>query len=73
MTNSGYCSRYEWARLVLDVLGVNKFVRPVSMDVFNLPASRPKFSAMSNKALGTVLNVDIPAWQDAVRSFLRKG
>ena len=72
LTNSGYCSRYEWARLTLDLLGVHKFIRPVSMDAFNLPAKRPKFSAMSNKALGTLLGVEIPAWQDAVRSFLQK-
>jgi dTDP-4-dehydrorhamnose reductase len=72
LTNSGYCSRYEWARLTLDLLGVHKFIRPVSMDTFNLPAKRPKFSAMSNASLGTLLNVDIPAWQDAVRSFLHK-
>lgn len=73
LTSSGFCSRYEWARLVLEVLGVNKFIRPVSMDVFNLPAPRPKFSAMSNQAFSDILNVDIPAWQDAVRTFLRKG
>jgi len=72
LTNSGYCSRYEWARLTLDLLGVHKFIRPVSMDTFDLPAKRPKFSAMSNTSLKTLLNVDIPAWQDAVRSFLHK-
>lgn len=73
MTNSGYCSRYEWAQLTLGLLGVKKFVRPVSMDAFHLPAKRPKFSAMSNSAFGKLLNCEIPAWQEAVRSFLHKG
>ncbi len=73
MTNSGFCSRYEWATSVFRQLGIKKFIRPVSMDVFNLPARRPKFSAMSNASLSRALNIEIPTWQEAVGSFLRKG
>ncbi len=72
-TNSGYCSRYEWAKTVLDSLGIKKFVRPVSMDSFALPAKRPKFSAMTNASIAHVLGLSIPTWQEAVRSFLREG
>jgi dTDP-4-dehydrorhamnose reductase len=73
LTNSGYCSRYEWAKVILSGLGINKFIRPVSMDVFNLPAKRPKFSAMSNAKIGKLLKTDIPAWEEAVATFLREG
>jgi dTDP-4-dehydrorhamnose reductase len=73
LTNSGYCSRYEWAKVILNNLGINRFVRPVSMDFFNLPAKRPKFSAMSNAMLSGLLNTDIPSWEEAVASFLREG
>jgi dTDP-4-dehydrorhamnose reductase len=73
LTNSGFCSRYEWARLILTSLGIRNFVRPVSMDSFNLPATRPKFSAMSNEKLSNALNEPIPIWEDAVSSFLSKG
>jgi len=72
LTNSGYCSRYEWAKLVLSAIGVRKFIRPVSMDEFNLPAKRPKFSAMSNEALSRLLGVGIPEWGEAVTAFLRE-
>jgi len=72
MTNSGFCSRYEWAKLILSTIGVNKFIRPVTMDTFDLPAKRPKFSAMSNSKLAGRLNVDIPSWEEAVSSFLRE-
>jgi dTDP-4-dehydrorhamnose reductase len=72
LTNSGFCSRYEWAKLILYTIGVNKFIRPVSMDTFNLPAKRPKFSAMSNSKLAHQLSVDIPSWEESVRSFLRE-
>jgi dTDP-4-dehydrorhamnose reductase len=73
LTNGGYCSRYEWAKVILNVLGISKFIRPVSMDAFQLPALRPKFSAMSNGRIEGLLNVNIPLWQDAVASFLKEG
>jgi len=72
LTNSGFCSRYEWAKLILNTIGVKKFIRPVTMDTFNLPAKRPKFSAMINSTLAGLLNVDIPTWEASVRSFLRE-
>jgi dTDP-4-dehydrorhamnose reductase len=72
LTNSGFCSRYEWARFIAGRLGINKFIRPVSMDSFNLPARRPKFSAMNNAKLSGVLNITIPAWEAAVEAFMRE-
>jgi dTDP-4-dehydrorhamnose reductase len=72
LTNSGFCSRYEWALFIAKCLGIKKFIRPVSMDVFQLPARRPKFSAMSNRRLSGELNVSIPFWEESVESFLRE-
>ncbi len=73
LTNSGFCSRYEWARAVFRDLRINKFIRPVTSDIFNLPARRPKFSAMSNDKLSQVLDIRIPSWEEGVLSFLREG
>ena len=72
LTNSGFCSRYEWAKVILRTIGVNKFIRPVTMETFNLPAIRPKFSAMSSRKLSGLLHVDIPTWEESVELFLRK-
>lgn len=72
LTNSGFCSRYEWAKHILDTLGTKKFIRPVSMDSFNLPARRPKFSAMSNENLSRQIGINIPTWQEAVTLFVRE-
>jgi dTDP-4-dehydrorhamnose reductase len=72
LTNTGFCSRYEWATFIIKQLKIQKFIRPVSMDIFNLPARRPKFSAMSNARLSDVLNINIPAWEQAVEAFLRR-
>jgi dTDP-4-dehydrorhamnose reductase len=70
LTNSGYCSRYEWAKAILRKKGIDKFIRPVSMDSFGLPAKRPKFSAMSNQAIMNRLNTSIPTWEEAVDRFM---
>lgn len=70
LTNSGFCSRYEWAKVILSAVGVNKFIRPVTMETFNLPAKRPKYSAMSNRKLADSLNIDIPSWEESVKLFL---
>jgi len=73
LTNSGFCSRYEWAGLILRSLGIEKFIRPVSMGSFRLPAKRPQFSAMSNVRIASLLGLSIPAWDEGVRSFLEEG
>jgi dTDP-4-dehydrorhamnose reductase len=72
LTNSGYCSRYEWAKLILRSEGIERFILPVSMESFRLPARRPKFSAMSNGRAAKELGIDIPAWEEAVADFIRQ-
>ena len=73
LTNRGFCSRYEWAKFILRSLGIQKFIRPVSMDTFDLPARRPKFSAMTGDRLAGLLDIDIPTWEEGVATFLREG
>jgi dTDP-4-dehydrorhamnose reductase len=73
LTSSGFCSRYEWAKLVMSVLGVKTPIKPVEMAIFDLPAKRPKFSAMSNRTLAGLLGIDIPTWEEAVTLHLQRG
>lgn len=72
LTNTGYCSRYEWASLILKRLGIRKFIRPVTMGSFDLPAERPGFSAMSNQRIMKDLGVEIPDWEEAVETYLKE-
>ncbi|HIJ60379.1 MAG TPA: dTDP-4-dehydrorhamnose reductase [Nitrospirae bacterium] len=72
LTNTDYCSRYEWARFILKKLGINKHVHPVSMSIFNLPAKRPAFSAMNNEEICSLLNIQIPTWQESVEFHIKK-
>ncbi len=70
LTNSGYASRYEWAKKVLKIKGKDIFIKPVSSDVFNLPAKRPKFSPMSNIKISKTLNISIKTWDEELEEFL---
>ncbi|MEQ8171290.1 MAG: dTDP-4-dehydrorhamnose reductase [Candidatus Eremiobacterota bacterium] len=71
LTNSGYASRYEWARFIMKHLKIDKFIYPVSRESFNLPARRPAFSAMSNGKIAGKLHMVIPSWEDSVENFIR--
>jgi len=72
LTNSGYASRYEWAKAILKYKKVEKFIYPVSSDIFDLPAKRPKFSAMDNTKIKKELNLGIPDWEEDLKLFLAK-
>lgn len=72
LTNSGYASRYEWAKYVLKKLNKKNILYPVSKDIFNLPAKRPGFSAMSNELLSNIIKIEIPFWEEAVDDYLSK-
>jgi len=72
LTNTGYASRYEWAKYITEVLNLNLVLYPVSRNSFKLPARRPYFSVMSNDLLAKTLSIDILNWKDAVKQFIQK-
>ncbi len=69
-TNSGYASRYEWAKCFLERAAPNVLAIPVSLSAFPSPAQRPHFTAMDNTTLLRALAIDIPHWRDAVERYL---
>lgn len=72
LTNSKYCSRFEWAKFVLKELKLDNKIEAVSKDVFKLPAKRPNFSAMSNVKISKKLDVKIDDWRDALEFYINK-
>ena len=72
LVSSGYTSRYEWAKEILRLCHKDKLVVPVSADVFDLPAKRPKFSAMSNERISKELSVSIPSWEEDLKEYLKE-
>ena len=72
MTNSGYCSRYEWAKFILEKSKWQGEILPCKSEDFNLKAERPKFSVLDNFPLEKVINNKLPTWQEATERFLKK-
>ncbi len=70
LVNSGYASRYEWAKKIFSLKGIKKFIYPVSKEIFSLPAKRPSFSAMDNSKISKALSIEIPSWEEALKDFV---
>jgi len=64
LTNSGYASRYEWAKEYFRLKGINKLIYPALQADFNLPAKRPKWSVMSNEKISKALGIAIRDWRE---------
>lgn len=65
-TNSGECSRYEWAREVLRLAGRSDVVlKPTTLAEFKPYPPKPPYTALRNEA-GARLGVTLPPWQDAL-------
>ncbi|MEO0278036.1 MAG: dTDP-4-dehydrorhamnose reductase [candidate division WOR-3 bacterium] len=72
LVNSGYASRYEWAKEYFRIKGIKKFIYPAYQHEFNLPAKRPRWSAMSNAKVCKELEIDIKEWNEELRLFFKK-
>jgi dTDP-4-dehydrorhamnose reductase len=70
LTNTGYASRYEWARHVMKILNMDHTIIPVPMNTFPCKARRPLFVPMSNERLSKELGIDIPHWMNSVKQYL---
>lgn len=70
MTNSGYCSRYEWAKYILKKIDWKGKCLSVKSDKFSTPAKRPKFSVLDNFPLKETIGYNLPGWQQATDKFL---
>jgi dTDP-4-dehydrorhamnose reductase len=69
-TNTGYCSRYDYARKILELSGRGHIpVDPIELAQFPRPSTPPKFSPLANTA-GAALGITLRPWEDALRKFL---
>ena len=70
--NQGYCSRYDFARFILDHAGFADLeIQPIRLSDWARPSSPPSFSPLENLA-GKMLGISLRPWQDAVIAFLER-
>ena len=68
---TGYCSRYEWARVVLEQdphreEQIAKEVLPAKTNDFPSPVKRPVFSALKCDLFAERFNIRLPEWRDGL-------
>lgn len=73
LVNSGFTSRFEWAREFFRLKGIKKFIYPAYQSDFSLPAKRPRFSAMSNEKISKELGITIRDWKEELELLVREG
>jgi dTDP-4-dehydrorhamnose reductase len=66
VTNSGACTWYEFAKTIVDIIGLASDVVPVSSTEFPSVARRPKNSALRSERVIHQLR----SWQDATKAYL---
>jgi dTDP-4-dehydrorhamnose reductase len=71
LTNSGYCSRYDFARAILRLSGREHVpVEPIDLAEFQRASSPPPFAPLANTA-AAALGVVVRPWEEALEEFLK--
>lgn len=72
ITNEGQATRYDIACKIVEYLGRDDcLVKPITSDLFPLPAPRPDSEAVDNHKL-KLLGIRMRPWQDALVDYLKE-
>ncbi|MBK7305303.1 MAG: dTDP-4-dehydrorhamnose reductase [Saprospiraceae bacterium] len=71
-SNSGSLSWYDFACEIFEHCVMQVKVIPISTEIFNAPAPRPKYSVLDCEKIKTTLNIDIPNWKDSLHHCLNR-
>lgn len=73
LTNQGSCSRYDFARAVLDLAGCPAYpLRPIGVADFQR-ASRPPLQTALHNGNAAALGITLRPWREALAAFLSTG
>ncbi len=64
----GSCSRYEFAKTILDSAGLNVEITPVTYD--DTSAKRPQKVVLDNLMMKMTEIYEMPAWQDELKKYM---
>ena len=71
-TNRGYCSRYEYARVILRLAGrAHVPVTPIQHHQWKRLATPPRHAVLAN-TLGPRLGIELPTWEDALERYFKR-
>lgn len=72
VVNSGSCSRYEFARRIVELAGLDTPVEPCRSGAFPMKAKRPMYSVLSNEKYEKLTGRRMRGWQDALASYIQR-
>jgi dTDP-4-dehydrorhamnose reductase len=68
-TNSGFCSRYDWTRKILELSGRGHVpVEPITTDQWTRAAPPPLYAPLVNLA-GAALGITLRPWEEALQNY----
>jgi dTDP-4-dehydrorhamnose reductase len=68
-SNSGICSRYDWARMLLELSGRGHIpVEPITADQWQRDAPPPLYAPIPN-FVGAALGITLRPWEEALRDY----
>lgn len=70
-TNEGYCSWYEFAKEIFNIMNINVKILPTTTKEYLTKANRPLNSRLSKKSLDAVGFKRLPSWQDSLKQYLQ--
>ena len=69
-TGKGECSWYDFAKMIIELLGEECKVNPCTSEEYKTPAKRPEYSSLDNMMLRNTIGDEMRDWQDAIKSFI---
>lgn len=68
----GETSWFEFAKMIFNLSGLENTIEliPIPTEQYPTPATRPKYSLLSNEKLKKVLNYEMPSWKQALHSCI---
>lgn len=72
-SDGGVCSWYDFAKTIMSITETKCKVNAIESKDYPLPARRPYYSVLSKEKIkGSVDEITIPHWQDALKECLKK-
>jgi dTDP-4-dehydrorhamnose reductase len=72
ITNAGVCSRYEFARAILNLAEINVPITACRADEFPSNAQRPRYSVLDCTATEKVIGYALRPWREALLDFFHR-
>lgn len=71
-TCKGVCSRYEFAKEVLGLAGINVKIEPVPTSESEFSSSRPAYAVLDNFILRIIDVYEMPDWKTSLKEYMQQ-